>query len=363
MTKIKILHLLSSLEVAGAQKVVFDICRLRNRKKFDAIVVGISHQEDMRNVFEEEEIPVEILNTQKTIISVWKSLKKLSSLIKREKIKVVHAHMSHPIFLGVLLKMRHPSLKLIFTSHNFNLGSTLRELFIFLTKGIRNADIIFSKKMFRSIYKKNAVIIPNGIDTTDYHLNIPKFKRFTFVCIGRLAAAKNQLALIKPIKKLLQKGHNFQVFIVGEGKNRAKIEQALAANQLTDHIQLLGLRRDIPQLCNQAHCLLLPSLWEGLPIVLLEAGASSLPIISSKVGSIPSLIDVESGYLLNDQISDIETQIELVLTDYETALKKAKKLKEKIKKQFDINVIVQKHEVIYSKVATHKATNLQYELC
>ena len=137
--------------------------------------------------------------------------------------------------------------------------------------------------------------------------------------------------------------------MVGEGDNRPIIEKAIYENQLEDSIKLLGLRRDIPLLCNQAHCLLLPSLWEGLPIALLEAGSSSLPVITTNVGSIPTLIDDDCGYLLTN-LDQMTAQMTAVLTDYASAKGKGALLKEKVKTYFDIGKIVQQHEQLYSRL-------------
>ena len=103
--------------------------------------------------------------------------------------------------------------------------------------------------MKRNLYKKDVAVIPKGIRTSEYLLNTKKLTPFTFLCIGRLATQKNQLSLIQPIKRLKEKGYSFQVLFVGEGKDRPKIEKAIVEEQLEEYCQLLGLRKDVPQLC------------------------------------------------------------------------------------------------------------------
>ena len=353
MPKIKLLHIITTLEVAGAQKVVFDLCRLINRSNFEVTVVAITPHQGMLEMFRENNIPVIILGGDKTIKSAWTCFQKISQLIQEKKMDIVHAHLTHASILAALLKIRFPKIKVLFTPHSFNLGSKLRYLFTRITKPLRSVDILFSKEMHRKSYRTDAVIIPNGIATTEFDLDCPKFEVFTFICIGRLEKVKNQIALIEPVKQLKAAGYKFELFLIGDGKERAAIEAAIAAHQVESHIKLLGLRRDIPQLCNKAQCLIIPSLWEGFPIALLESGASALPVITTNVGSIGTLINSKTGYLLSD-IEQLTQEMTAVLTDYQTAQQKGKALQQKIKNHFDIQIIVQKHEQLYTQLINSK---------
>ena len=150
-----------------------------------------------------------------------------------------------------------------------------------------------------------------------------------------------------------EKGYSFQVLFVGEGKDRPKIEKAIVEEQLEEYCQLLGLRKDVPQLCNAAHALLMPSLFEGLPISLLEAGASGLPVIATPVGSIPTLLDADTGYLIN-HTSQLTDTMRRVMTNYEEAKRRGKKLQKRINQEYDIQAIVEKHENIYYQLYHNK---------
>jgi glycosyltransferase involved in cell wall biosynthesis len=92
----------------------------------------------------------------------------------------------------------------------------------------------------------------------------------------------------------------------------------------------------------------MPSLWEGLPIVLLEAASSYLPIISTPVGTIPSLIDRNNGYL-TDNKSFSETMY-YVINNYDEAREKAVVLQKKVNDYYSIESISSKHESLYKRV-------------
>ncbi len=350
--KINICYLITQLGIGGgAEKVVYDLCTKGDQAQFNYLVISLVELEEtvMLEQFQQANIPVEILAIQKSPLAIWKTWWSLLQIVKNYHIDIVHAHLIHAGIMTTLLKIWMPNLKFVFTSHNYNLGSKFRELFTRFTKGLRNADIIFSKDMYNLIYKKMVNVIPNGIATTDYQIKVPKFDQFTFLCIGRLAEQKNQLALIEPVKILKNKGYQFQLLLAGEGPDEEKLNTAIQAENLSDCIKLLGIRKDIPTLCNQAHCLVMSSLWEGLPIVLLEAGASHLPVISTNVGSVSSLIDKKTGYLIA-HTDELAGKMQEVLDDYSLATKKGTALYQRIQQDFSIEKVVQQHEDLYKEL-------------
>jgi glycosyltransferase involved in cell wall biosynthesis len=79
--------------------------------------------------------------------------------------------------------------------------------------------------------------------------------------------------------------------IVGEGPEHAGIQGIIQERQLTPYVRLLGLRKDIPRLMRAADLFLLTSLSEGIPLTLIEAMASELPIVATQVGGVPELVE------------------------------------------------------------------------
>jgi len=357
MRKIRLIHLIHSLGFGGAEKVVFDLSRSACPKYFDVSILMLGEEKGMISLFEKENILVECLNPRqinfrpiRVPYRFWEGVDKIVKMHEQQPIDVIHAHMSYSAFLATLVKLRLPKVKIVFTSHSYNMESKVDEWILFFTKKWRNADVIFSQDMQDKIYRKDATIIPNGIRMKEYELKLPKFKRFSFLCIGRLIYYKNQKSIITATKQLVDKGYDFDVLLIGDGPDKAMLEMEVEKHKLQNHIKLLGLRKDIPQLCNSGHCLLLPSLWEGLPIVLLEAAASSLPIICTDVGCISDLMDQDNlGYLIPDSSTLVE-KMEEVLNNYEEATQKGIRFNQKVKKQYDIQSITQQHEQLYTEL-------------
>ncbi len=344
---INILQLVTGLGPGGAEKVIFDICRKIDKTKFNCTVCSISEIVTLLPKFEASNIPTTPLFTKKNPVSFIKSVSILNRHIKKNNIHVIHAHMAHPVYFAVILKILNPSLKIIFTPHNINVGGWHREFILWLCRPFRHTDILFSKEIVKFFYIKNIITMGNGINTIEYKKNIQKDSIFTFINIGRMDKVKNHEFIIEAAETLKNKGYNFKVNIVGEGNLMDTLKDKIKKLNLEKYVFLLGFRKDIPILCNQAHAFIMPSLWEGLPISLLEAGASGLPVITTPVGSIPSVITPENGYLAS--LKDFVNKMEYVYNNYEEAKAKGEQLRIDIKEKFDLGNIVKTHENLYQK--------------
>lgn len=347
MKKINVLHLITGLNVGGAEKVVYDLSVELNRRGHNNFVVGISTKDFLANMFREAGINVHILGVDKKILSFVKGLFSLRSFIKQHDIKIIHAHMTHALIMAFFIKLLKPGIKIVFTSHNFNVGSKIREKIISISKSFREVDIIFSKKMWKSIYKKNAIVIPNGIDTKQYKMNVEKNKVFTFLAIGRIEIVKNHKFLVEAANQLKDE-FDFEIHIVGDGILKEELLDSIKEHNLENIFKILGYRKDINKVCNMSHVFVLPSLWEGLPISLLEAGASSLPVIVTPVGSISELIDANTGYV--KELNEFVDAMRESYFNYSDAIVKGNHLQERIQLNYDLGQIAEKHLKIYESI-------------
>jgi len=289
MKKINILHIITGLPIGGAEKILLDLCSNLNKEIISNHVISLNDEVDFKEDFIQNSIAVTNLNMTKNIKSFFKTTKLINNYIKRHKIEILHIHMFHPLLFAFVSKLRYPHLKVVFTSHNVNIGSKFREVITYLLKPFRDTDIIFSEDMITNIYKKDSVVIPNGLDTSAYKEKVPKNEKFTFISIGVLREQKNQLFLPSTAAYLKNNGiENFEIAIVGgadaSGDMRKEISQEIKKYGVEDKINMMGSRRDIPELLKKAHCFVMPSHFEGLPIALLEAGAAELAVVSTPVG-------------------------------------------------------------------------------
>jgi glycosyltransferase involved in cell wall biosynthesis len=114
--------------------------------------------------------------------------------------------------------------------------------------------------------------------------------------VGRLSPEKNCAGLVRAVVRLTEQGLSPTLLFVGEGPERQAIERAAA--DLGPAVRLLGLRQDIPRLLAAADVFALASLSEGISIAILEAMASGLPVVATRVGGNPEIVAQEQSGLL-----------------------------------------------------------------
>ena len=348
VNKINVLFLTTGLGLGGAERVVLDICKNINKSIFEVSVIGVSSQKNMLDNFHQNQIHAYALNYKKTISKFFNSIIEISRHIKNHNIKIIHAHMFHTLVIASFLKLFNQKLRVVFTPHNSFYSMQIRRLILWILKPFRDIDTVFSKSAVSFFHKGSPAIIPNGIDINDY-LKTNKdltIQSFTFIVIGRLELMKNHRFLIDEISKL--KDYDFKVKIVGSGVLEDLLKKQVSFLKLGHKIEFLGSRNDVPLLLNQSDCLLLPSLWEAFPIVLLEAAASDIPVITTPVGSISSFVDYESGYVV--ELNSFRNAMIEVMTNRKEARMKSNILHKKVKSNYHISDIVKQYESIYLKI-------------
>ena len=116
--------------------------------------------------------------------------------------------------------------------------------------------------------------------------------------VARLDYIKGHSFLIQAVSDIVKKYPKLRCVLVGEGDYRTKLEKLIHELGLTDHFVLLGTRSDIVDILSVLDLFILPSISEGLPNVILEAMACSVPVVASRVGGIPEIIEHRISGLL-----------------------------------------------------------------
>lgn len=346
----KIVHVITGLGIGGAEKVVYDLCKASMNdtdNQMEVVVLDVTNHR--LKDFNDIGIKVTNLNMKKSISSVKDALNKLKEIFMEGRVDIVHAHMSHPAVIMTMYNIFNKKIPFVFTPHSVDIESKWRELFLWLNKSKRNHDILFAED-HHQFYNKNLEwsVLPNGIDL-EYLYQIAKkqkkSKKFTFITVARLTEAKNQLFLLDVIAKLKQNGNDFKLIMVGDGELREQIEQRIKSNNIQDVVEMLGLRKDIPQLLGTAHVFLLPSKWEGLPISVLEAGAAKLPVITTDVGSLPDLLSNQRGISVKE--SDYYAQLQFSIENYDELLCNSERLYQYLGDNYSMKSVYKKHIILY----------------
>jgi glycosyltransferase involved in cell wall biosynthesis len=118
------------------------------------------------------------------------------------------------------------------------------------------------------------------------------------VFLGRLSRQKRPDVAVRALARLLENHPAAELHIAGEGPERAPVKRLAERLGVTDALRMLGTREDIPELLSGASCLLLTSDYEGCPLSVLEAMAAGVPVVATRVGAVPEMIDDDRAGLL-----------------------------------------------------------------
>ncbi len=290
--KIKIVHFLYNMSNGGVETVLLNYFSNINLENITLYAI-IQDQPDLNCVNKFKKLNFEIIQLKNKknhpILYTIEVLKILNKI----KPDIVHSHMNLSNFFPLLLaKCSHIKVR-ISHSHSYKSSKTLLVCFLsFLNKIIatqymacgKDAAIYqFGKKLYN---KNNIYILSNAINVEQYEFNsnIRKSIRDEFNLseyivighIGRFTEQKNHIFLLKTFKNILQFNKKFKLLLIGTGPLKSEIIKYVYENKINDNVIFLECRDDIPKLLMAMDLFFLPSLYEGLPLVAIEAQASNL---------------------------------------------------------------------------------------
>lgn len=140
-------------------------------------------------------------------------------------------------------------------------------------------------------------VVPNGIAVERFSAT-PEPVPGRLLAIGRLARPKRPDLVVRAVAELLRRYPGVHLRLVGDGPLRPEVERLLSRLGLAEHVSLVGTRDDIPELVRTAACLVLASDYEGCPVSVIEAMAAAVPVVATRVGGVPELVDERTGVLV-----------------------------------------------------------------
>lgn len=309
MKKIKVLHVLTVFNRGGLETMLMNYFRKFNREEFE--LYFLVHREN--GDYEDE-----ILNNGGTIyrvrslsfsvVNFMEYQKELDEFFKIHHFDIVHVHTNSFGYFPLKYAKKHGTKVRIIHSHISALKDDWRKLILgkVLNRKIPSvANTLFAcginagKWMFG---KRPFMVIPNAIKEGDFRFDESKRKAIRacliqkeslcIVNVARLQPQKNHLFLLEVFSELVKIHPDAYLFLVGEGELKGDIESRIRTLHLSDKVTLLGVRADVPELMQAMDLFLFPSLFEGLPVSLVEAQASGIRcVISDGISAESILVD------------------------------------------------------------------------
>ena len=387
MDKIRVIHIITKLELGGAQEnTIFTVSHL-NRDLFHPALWsgpgGILTQEVSEKLGEDFQlIPalVREISPGRDILALFQIYRMLLKEKKQNPDSpiIVHTHSSKAGILGRWASFWAGIPLVIHSFHGFGFNDFqpfyLRWFFINLerlTARFTDSFIFVSRANMAKALKlkiginKSWHLIRSGVEIEKFRpqsIDLEKKKKDLGVGEGKLVTMvsclkpqKNPLDFARSARLVLEKVPDAWFIVCGDGELRAELEKLVQELGIKERFKLLGWRRDIPEILWASDLLVLTSLWEGLPRVYPQAMASELAIVGTRVDGAPeAVINGETGYLVPPKDYQGLAEKIIALLKNEEKRKQFGKKGASLVKEFDIWKMVKDQEELYLKLLREK---------
>jgi len=308
--KIKIVHLISGLGVGGAERMLVLSARYHDRGRFRLIIISLMSGGEMADDIRTEGVELHELDERRGRLSIA-GFRRLIRLLRSIRPHVLQGHMFHS---NILARIISPFLRgtLIISTRHIDQASLLRRVLNRISGFLVDGTVVFSKKVLEAelaenLFRRPIRLVPYGIEILSFAMTDPQEKgsleisegTFVWIIIGSLTEQKGFDHLLDAFKELVERGHDTALVIVGDGELRSGLESRAIELGIADCVQFTGVRRDVARLLRMADAFVLSSLWEGGPLVVLEAMLQKLPVVTTQVGDTSSMvIDDETGLIV-----------------------------------------------------------------
>ena len=376
MNKIKVCHIITKLELGGAQQnTLFTVSHLDQNRFIPYLISGEG------GILDNDAINMTTVNLYfvPQLIREIHPVKDMTALFKiwllliKIKPHIVHTHSSKAGILGRIAAFFARVPVIVHTFHGFGFHDFQKPLtkHFYILSEILTAAIsdkliavsmenIFKGLKYNIGSKEKYTLIRSGIDTNLYkNINLNKdLKRKELeiepgkkvvTTIGPFKQQKNLKDFISVAELIYKKNPETVFLVAGDGELRLELEQQIRIFKLENTVKLLGWRKDITEILAITDVFVMTSLWEGLPRSILEAMCSELPVVANSVDGVSEIVKHGiTGFLVEpNNLAKMSNCIEILLTDDRMAKAFGAKAKLTIDLEFNITHMVKQQEELY----------------
>ncbi|MCF6212465.1 MAG: glycosyltransferase family 4 protein [Flavobacteriaceae bacterium] len=357
MKQIRALQLIDSLNIGGAEMMAVNIANGLKEKRLKSFLC-VTRKEGALKKNLNADVGYLFLNKKKIVD--FKAIFKLRKYIFKNNINIIHAH-SSSFFLGVLLKLTLPSVKLFWHDH-FGFSDMLSQR----KRGILKICSLFFNHIFvvntnlknwaiQNLWQSNITYLPNFASFSDISSDYTQLKGQEgkrIVCLANLRPQKDHLNLIKAFAKFYLNNRDWTLHLVGLDLNddySRSVKNLISELNLQKNIFIYGSKSDIKNILLQSAIGVLSSISEGLPVSLLEYGLAKLPVVCTDVGECNTVIEHKfSGYIVKvkDEL-ELAQYLSKLATSKENRLKFGINLNKNVLEHYSKDIVIQSILNIY----------------
>jgi len=363
----RLLLVTTSLARGGAERQVVDLATGFRSRGWDVAVLSMTPPSDHQAELLAAGAEVASLDMSRGQPTPG-SLLRYARYVRRWRPDVIHSHMVHANLMARVGRVFAPRVPVVSTVHNLVEGARWREIAYRVTDPLASATTAVSEAATERYIRvgaaprKRIVTVPNGFDFS--RSAVPDGAReavraelhatddFLWVAVGRLVPEKGHDRLIRAFATVHDARPEARLGIAGMGPLKADLDRLVVDLGLTASASILGERKDVPSILAAADAFVLSSLWEGLPMVLLEAAAQGLPIVSTDVGGCRDVAVPELGAILVDgDAPDLATaMLRIMDLGPEERARIGRALQDHVRTDYDLSTVLDTWEALYGRV-------------
>ena len=365
---LRVVQIVDSLKMGGAERMVTLLAREAAGREQNVSVLSLRDDLDplLLADLEASGTPFFCMPTKRPFGPA--RVKKLGSFLREQKFDLVQTHLATANIVGVLAAF-FAGAKVIGTLHSIDAGSRRNHPLKYKleTQTLRyaaNRVIAVGTSVAESQYRRlqrPIDVVPNAVrplPDISYTDRCAIRKRLTgdaenplLISVGRLSAPKGYDVLIQAFTVVRNMYQNARLLIAGAGTLEDELEQLIIRLGLEGSVHLLGRREDVPELLAASDVYVNASLWEGLPVSILEAMSAGLPIVATSVGDIPHIVPPDAGIVVPPgDPAPLATAICKILQDPQAAMRMGKNAKQLAVTQYSPSAWIDRLLRIYDEV-------------
>ena len=353
MQPIRVIQLVGSFQIGGGERVALTLAARLGPPRFRSELWCVGSDGPLRDMAEREGVRCRILGG---------GVRPLARELREARADVVHCHSKRAHFRGALAAALSGGAACVHTRHGLGERDVswrvrlLEHMAMPLTRAyVAVSDEVLKRTArYRRIPFRKAVVIANGVDTDLFHPAGEPISNSTVraVCVARLSEEKRHCDLLDATARVRKMGVPLSLLLVGDGPLRAELEAQAQRLGIADAVSFLGNRSDVPELLRGCDLFVLSSRVEGLPLSVLEAMSSGLPVVATAVGALPAVVQPGSTGLLVPPLSParLAEALAQVCRDAEFRRQARQIARRLVVEQFSVTRMIDAHERLYARL-------------
>jgi glycosyltransferase involved in cell wall biosynthesis len=338
--RVNVLFLMIHMAMGGTEHLILDLARNLDRRVFSPSVAWFVEDQPLEE-FAKLQIPLYHIPKRKRFD--WNAMVRISTLVRRHRIDIINAHHFMPFFYAHYAAKLANRAKLVYTEHSeadvLKVGGKSKAIGRCLLASC-DAVVGVSDRVSQTLTShfhlrpERVHTIENGVDTSLYTAGAPERLRwrqafglgpgdFVIGHVANFRRNKNHMFLLRAFRELVSRRDHVRLVLVGQGfpgdpdNSEQEIKDYISAHQLDTRVRLAGYRPNVQELLQMMDVFCLVSYKEGLPLSVIEAMASGLPVIGTDIEGIRSVISPEINGLMvaPDDVRGLTRTLERLIDD------------------------------------------------